>query len=94
MTYASSYKTIVSNGGVSGYGKHLAIGVFGDFRYVPPTMASRLSLRAFCACAIEDGRLTQTYSVLGHVEDKPFSAYECPGQAMLDVLHKWPNIFD
>ena len=87
----AAYTSVTSQGGTAGYGKHVAITLFGDYRNSTPTLESRVSLRAFSACAVEQGYLTTQYTVLGHVEDNPPSTY-CPGQAMLDMIYTWPLI--
>ncbi|KAK2150857.1 hypothetical protein LSH36_385g02026 [Paralvinella palmiformis] len=88
-TYNAAYLSVTSRGGQEGFGKHLAITIFGDFHTQEPTRISQAALRAFCACAVENGYVKRNYAVLGHIEDRPKSTY-CPGQGLLDMIHRWP----
>jgi hypothetical protein len=87
----SAYLSVTSRGGVEGYGKHVAITLFGDYHTQTPSLQSRVALRSFCACAVEQGYVTKSYTVLSHVGDRPASTY-CPGQAMVDMVQIWPLI--
>ena len=85
------YKAAYLTGLVGGdpYGNHLSITLFGNYTTEIPPPEALASLRAFCACAVENGMLYSNYTVLGHSEDLAIG-YECRGQAFIDLLHEWP----
>ena len=87
----SAYLSVTSRGGTEGFGFHIAITLFGDYHTATPSLDSRVALRSFCACAVEQGHVTKSYTVLSHVGDRPASTY-CPGQAMIDMIQQWPLI--
>ena len=92
------YRSEISTGsylgsGVYAYGGHVAIEMFGYHDISWPSEDSLHALRNFCSCAVEQGLLTSAYTVLGHDEDYDFHNYQCPGPAMLDMIHHWPDIY-
>ena len=89
----SAYRSSIATGEDPGYayGDHVAVTLFGDFTTQAPTAHALRTLRNFVECAAQDGKMTSPYTVLGHEEDYSLS-YECPGDALMTLLHNWPNI--
>ncbi len=85
--YKAAYKTDIMGG--DPYGNHLSISIFGDYSSQIPPAAALSSLRTFCDCAVENGRLTSDYTILGHSEDYVRLSYDCPGQALVELLQSW-----
>ena len=71
-------------------GQHVAIMIFGDYDTNEPTLKTKAALRAFCACAVEQGYLRKDFVLMGHDQDVFIPPAYCPGQAMRRMIRRWP----
>ncbi|PSN41491.1 Peptidoglycan-recognition protein LB [Blattella germanica] len=68
--------------------RSIGISFIGDYRTELPT-AEMLSLaKSMIQCGVERGSIASDYKLIGHSQVR---RTECPGQALLNEIKKWPH---
>lgn len=66
----------------------LAICIIGDFTNHVPNDAALNTVKQLIQCALDNGKLTQNYTLKGH---RDVGTTECPGTAYYNLIHSWPH---
>ncbi|XP_038622785.1 peptidoglycan recognition protein 1 [Tachyglossus aculeatus] len=82
------WKTFGAHAGPSGNGRSLGIALLGSFSSRVPNAKAQAALRSLLLCAVRRGALRGNYALKGHRNFMPTS---CPGQALYDLLRRWPH---